>query len=289
MEFNSFFKTTTHRKYNTWCKYTTRLDTYGCGCSHDCKYCYARGLLNFRGNWGIPKTANLVKIKKRISKVALGSVVRMGGMTDCFQPLESAKQVTYNTIRMLNWYKIGYLIVTKSSLVSDDKYIAIYDKSLSHFQISITATNDKKCMEFEKASLVSDRIRSVEKLQMLGFDVSIRLSPFIPEYIDFDVLNSIKCSKILIEFLKVNHHIRSYFDIDYSDYTYKYGGYQNLALDRKIELVSKITGFDQVSVGEYVLPHYEYFRDYVNYNKQDCCNLTINLREKQNFEQLQLL
>lgn len=31
------------------CHYPTRLDTYGCGCSHDCKYCYAKSLLDFRG------------------------------------------------------------------------------------------------------------------------------------------------------------------------------------------------------------------------------------------------
>ena len=24
------------------CMYPTRLDTYGCGCQHDCKYCYAK-------------------------------------------------------------------------------------------------------------------------------------------------------------------------------------------------------------------------------------------------------
>ena len=31
------------------CHYTTMLDTYGCGCQHDCKYCYAKSLLDFRG------------------------------------------------------------------------------------------------------------------------------------------------------------------------------------------------------------------------------------------------
>ena len=36
------------------CLYNTRLDTYGCGCAHDCKYCYAKSLLEFR-DYGIPK------------------------------------------------------------------------------------------------------------------------------------------------------------------------------------------------------------------------------------------
>ena len=45
-EFKSFYKTIDNRKYNTWCKYTKILDTYGCGCQHDCSYCYARDIAN---------------------------------------------------------------------------------------------------------------------------------------------------------------------------------------------------------------------------------------------------
>jgi hypothetical protein len=109
----------------------------------------------------------------------------------------------------------------------------------------------------------------------MGFDVSVRLSPFIEQNINLVVLNGIKCDKILIEFLKVNHWIKKWFDINYNNYTLKFGGYIHLPLDKKIDLVNKITGFDQVSVGEYVKDHYLYFRDNVNYNKNDCCNLTL--------------
>jgi DNA repair photolyase len=262
------------RKVNTWCRYTSRLDTYGCGCQHGCEYCYAKALLEFRNKWNTkkPKVANISKIKSKIIRLPRNEVVRMGGMTDCFQPYEKIERVTYNTIIILNQFRISYLIVTKSSLVSDDLYLKIYDKKLAHFQVTITSTDDKKNIEIG-ASLPSERIRSVEKLYDLGFDISIRLSPFIEKYIDYEILNSIRCDKILIEFLKVNPAIRKSFNTDYSEYTHKYGGYNHLPLCRKIELVNKITGFNQVSVGEYVKDHYEYFRDNVNYNKQDCCNL----------------
>lgn len=120
------------------------------------------------------------------------------------------------------------------------------------------------------------RIAAIEKLNALGYDVSVRLSPFIPQYVDIDKINGIKCDKILIEFLKVNAWVMKWFDgIDYSEYKVKCGGYWHLPLDRKIELVNRITGFEQVSVGEYVKEHYEYFRDNVNYNPDDCCNLRL--------------
>ena len=276
-EFKSFYKDVADRKYNTWCKWTKRLDTYGCGCAHDCKYCYAKSLLNFRGLWDTtaPAVADLKKIERRIKALPAGSIVRLGGMTDCFQPVEKTRRVTYETIKLLNKYGIGYLIVTKSHIVADDEYIAILDKNLAHIQITVTTTDDELCKRHEKASSPSMRIAAIEKLHALGYDVSVRLSPFIPQFVDVDKINAIKCDKILIEFLKVNTWVRKWFDIDYSEYSLKYGGYWHLPLQRKIELASLITGFEQVSVGEYVKEHYDYFRANVNHNPEDCCNLRL--------------
>ena len=276
-EFNSFYKEINNRKFNTWCKYTKRLDTYGCGCQHDCKYCYAKSLLNFRNLWdnNNPRVANINKIENKIKKLEKGTVVKLGGMTDCFQPLELKYKITYQTIQLLNKYKIQYLIVTKSHIVANEEYLKIYDNNLAHFQITLTCLDDElyKKLDYEKASLPSQRIKAIEKLQKLGFDVSIRLSPFIEEYVDIEKLNKIKCDKILIEFLKVNSWIKKWFDIDYSKYNLKYGGYEHLQLDDKIRLANKITNFKEKSVGEYVKEHYEYFKNNYNFNKNDCCNL----------------
>lgn len=275
-EFKSFYKRVDSRKYNTWCNRADRLDTYGTGCEHDCKYCYAKSLLFFRGLWdpSDPAVADIAKIRRTITKIPEGAVIRLGGMTDCFQSCEREYRVTYETIRALNERGIHYVIVTKSDMVADDEYIAILDKRFAHIQITVTTTDDELSLSYENAPIPSARIAAIEKLQRLGYDVSVRLSPFIPEFVDVDKINAIKCDKILIEFLKVNPWVRKWFDIDYSDYTLKYGGYQHLELERKIELV-KLIKYKQISVGEYVAEHYRYFRDNVNYNPGDCCNLRL--------------
>ena len=194
---------------------------------------------------------------------------------------------SYETIKLFNRYKINYLIVTKSSLVADDKYLDIYDKELAHFQITITNTDDYKCLLYEKASKVSDRIKAIEKLHSLGFDVSVRLSPFIYGFIDFKVLNDIDCDKILVEYLKVNHWIKKWFNIDYDSYSLKYGGYLHLQLSDKKEQLESIDNFGQLSVGEYVKDHHSYFSENVNYNSDDCCNLSfVNMRKPE--EQINL-
>lgn len=136
-EFKSFYRVVGGNKGGK-CKYPTRLDTYGCGCQHDCSYCYAKSLLEFRGLWDAqePSVASLEKLERKINRLEPGSIVRMGGMTDCFQPMEKRYRVTAGVIKMLNKRGIGYLIVTKSDLVCE--YMSILDKRLAHIQISTT-------------------------------------------------------------------------------------------------------------------------------------------------------
>lgn len=279
-EFESFFKTVEGSE-GMKCNYPTRLDTYGKGCQHDCKYCYAKSLLNFRGLWDAkePAVANIEKIKHMINKnLKAGDIVRLGGMTDCFQPLERKYKVSYQTIEELNKKGIGYLIVTKSDIVADDEYIKLMDKKLAHIQITITCTSDEFCAKYEKATPPSKRIAAVEKLQEAGFDVQVRLSPFIPQFVsmgvlDMDIINNIKCDKILVEFLRVNAWIKKWFKIIYTDYSFNQSGYQHIPLKWKRYYLKLINGFKEVSVCEDVLQHYKYWRDNVNHNPNDCCNL----------------
>jgi len=275
-EFKSFFKTVGGNE-GSHCNYSTRLDTYGCGCQHDCSYCYAKTLLNFRNLWDAenPSVADIEKIRRKISKLEAGTIVRLGGMTDCFQNIERQEKVTYETIKALNEYGIGYLIVTKSDLVAEPMYTDLMDRSLAHIQITVTCTDDDLYtkLSYEKAPLPSRRIKAIERLQELCFDVQLRLSPFIPEFIDFDVLNSIKCDKILVEFLRVNSWIKKWFDIDFSPYTLSSGGYYHLPLAKKQELIKNITGFKEISVCEDENEAYEYWKYHFNPNEKDCCNL----------------
>lgn len=274
-EYKSFYKTVGGNEGNK-CNYPTRLDTYGCGCSHDCRYCYAKSLLNFRGLWNPenPSVADIEKIKKKIAKIPKDTqAIRLGGMTDCFQPIERVHRVTYETIKALNENRIPYLIVTKSAMIADDDYLAILDRDLAHVQITVTTTDDDFSLSYEKASVPSERIKAIEKLAKNDIDVAVRLSPFIPQFVDINVINNIECDKILIEFLRVNSWIKKWFDIDYSEYTVKQSGYQHLPLERKIEYLKGITGFNQVTVCEDESEAYEYWKQNVNYNKDDCCNL----------------
>ena len=254
------------------CHYPTRLDTYGCGCAHDCSYCYAKSLLDFRDLWNPadPSIGDIAAISRQIRTMPR-EVVRLGGMTDCFQPIEKIHKVTYKTIRLLNKRRIPYLIVTKSAMVAE--YMDILDMDLAHIQITVTTLDDDLCATYEKASPPSERIKAILSLQNAGYDVSLRLSPFIPEYMDTGRLNSLGINKILVEFLRVNTWIKKWFDIDYSEYTVKQGGYLHMPLEKKKQYISLITGFKEMTVCEDEDEAYEYWTHHFNHDPNDCCNL----------------
>ena len=267
-EFKSFFKTVTAEEGNR-CRYNTRLDTYGCGCEHDCSYCYAKSLLDFRGLWNPkdPSVADVDKIRRKLDKVEPGTILRLGGMTDCFQPCEEKYQVTYEVLKMLNERHIGYLIVTKSDLVL--KYLSVLDKELAHIQITVTSMDP---VGYEKAVPPARRIAAIKELQDSGYDVAIRLSPLIEEKMDFNRLNGLGINKAVVEFLRVNTWIKRWLPGDYSKYSLKSGGYRHLPLSEKIRILEKIK-IENITVCEDVPDHYKYWQENVNPNKADCCNL----------------
>lgn len=201
-------------------------------------------------------------------------MLRIGGMTDCLMPLEAEKGVTLATLKMMFDRGIHALIVTKSDLIATDRYMDALDPDLAHVQISITSTSDAENPLGEKAAKPSDRIRAAETLSKAGFDVAVRLSPFILEFMDYDRLNAIECDKAVVEFLRVNTWVRRWLKIDYRPYTLKRGGYRHLPLKKKVEILNQLE-FPRLSVCEDVPSHYRYWRQAYNANKDDCCDLRI--------------
>lgn len=278
-EYLGFLKTVEGNE-GSKCYYPTRLDTYGCGCGHDCSYCYAKDMIiNFSGSEGWnpehPKIADIWRIENRIKRGELkhGDIVRLGGLTDCFQPVEKKYRTTLETIKILNKYGIGYLIVTKSHIVADDQYLAVMDPSLAHIQLTTTTFDASLAARYEKASVPTKRVAAIEKLQNLGFDTFFRLSPYVDGWVDFDKLNRVKCDKILVEFLRVNTTIARRFNVNMGDFPVREAGYCHMSLEHKLDILSKITGFKEVTVCDDCTEHYEYFRDHFNPNPKDCCNL----------------
>lgn len=149
--FWSIYNTVGGAEWNK-CYYPNRLDTYGSWCSHDCKYCYAKALLDFRWLWDPynPKSIDIKEWFKKVADIPNWQITRLWWMTDCFQPIEKIKKNTYNILKAFNHLKKWYLIVTKSDLIATDEYIEVLDKDLAHIQITITCTDDEKALTMKR-------------------------------------------------------------------------------------------------------------------------------------------
>lgn len=113
-------------------------------------------------------------------------------------------------------------------------------------------------------------------------DVCLRLSPFFREFIDTSIIAETQPKKILVEFLRINHWIERWLDsvggFDLSAYNHKHGGYRHLPLQRKVEQIKELRialPHAEISVCEDVPEHYGYWKENVNPNKEDCCNLSM--------------
>lgn len=277
-EFKNFYKTVGGGEGNK-CYYPTRLDPYGKGCFYNCKYCYAKKVLDFRKLWHPSNVAvaDIDKVRKTIrNKVPTGSVVRLGGMTDCFQPIEKSIKNTYHTIEELNKKGVHYIIVTKSDLVCESDYLSLMDKDLAHIQISVPSSDNSVLRNTDNAPSFERRVQAIETLTEQGFDVCLRLSPFLYETSDFDKINNIQTDKCLVEFLritpKLSEQISDY--ITFENYIIKESGYRHLPLEKKLEVIDKLN-FKEISVCDDVQEHYDYFKKNYNPNPNDCCNLRL--------------
>ena len=109
------------------------------------------------------------------------------------------------------------------------------------------------------------------------------MSPYIPQFWDLDKLRTYGINKAIVEFLRVNTWIKRWFKIDYSEYKtqnigYKVGnaGYRHLPLKKKVEYLKPLLEiFKEVSVCEDNDTAYNYWKNNINPNKNDCCNLRL--------------
>lgn len=182
------------------CHYSLEIDSYGRGCIHNCKYCYAKEQLFRRGYWNnpFPMPIDLSKVREIFYKVfetdkpnKWRSVleqripIRIGSMSDAFMWIDQKYGVTQELLRILKFYNYPYIIFTRSDLVAADNYISLMDKNLCAVQFSICGTSDELTKKIEPGAPSNQRrFKALRKLSDEGFWTTVRLNPLFPTYPD---------------------------------------------------------------------------------------------------------
>ena len=174
------------------CFYPLKLDVFGKGCPHNCHYCYARSVLDFRDLWRVEAAvASFDSIQRALDGKALAPYVsrrlpvRLGGMTDCFASNPRARLITKNVLWLLSLRQHPHLCFTKSDSIASDFYRPVLNPSLAYIQFTITTDNDALAARMEpNAPPPSARLRAVSDLVARGFRVAVRVNPLFPTHED---------------------------------------------------------------------------------------------------------
>ena len=155
------------------------------GCCHGCIYCDSRSLCYQIEHFDKVRAKEnaLEIIKNDLSHKRKKGVVATGSMSDPYNPYEKKLKLTQGALKLLNEYRFGSAIATKSSLVVRD--IDILKEIQSHspviVKITITAADDELSKKVEpNAPLSGSRFDAIKKLSENGIYSGVLMMPVLP-------------------------------------------------------------------------------------------------------------
>lgn len=156
------------------------------GCQHGCIYCDARSKcyqMNHRfEDIEVKENApelleNALKRKRR--KCMIGT----GAMSDPYIPLEKELKLTRRCLEIIDRYRFGVTVHTKSASVMRDidLFTKINDKSKAVLQMTLTTADESLCRIIEpNVSVTKERFETLKAFHENGIPSVVWLSPFLP-------------------------------------------------------------------------------------------------------------
>jgi len=154
------------------------------GCSHGCVYCYSPFVIREDRGWG-----TFVDVKRNVPKVLAEELkkkkgtVRIGSVTDPYQPVEESCEVTRLCLMQLSKKDVPTIVQTKSSLVTRD--VDIFKKMDVDVGLTITSLEEDFVKRFEPgASGPGERLDALEELVDAGVSTWVFIGPMMPLFND---------------------------------------------------------------------------------------------------------
>ena len=163
------------------CEYPIRLDTYS-GCSHGCKYCFARTKVDI-------EKITMKNCAKQLRGFVEGKRTIMtnwcdwpiplhwGGLSDPFQPIEREAGASLECLKVFAETGYPVIISTKGKLIAEEPYLSLIRSSNAVVQVSMV------CSSYDKmepgAPAFEERLAMVEKLAGNCRRVIVRAQPYI--------------------------------------------------------------------------------------------------------------
>ncbi len=124
-------------------------------------------------------------------------VISFSGNTDCYQPLERKHKITRSLLEVCHTYGNPIGILTKNSLVYRDADILqeMAGRQLARVMFTITSLREDLRQKLEpRTASYKTRLKTMEKLSLLGIPCGIMAGPIIPGLNNYDTPLVIKAA-----------------------------------------------------------------------------------------------
>ena len=195
------------------------------GCTHACRYCYARFMIRFTSHKG-QKWGTFVDVKHwkpltdKQKQNLKGQNIMISTVTDAYQQIEKKACRTRALLEELKDTGCNIQILTKSSLVLRDIDIFKKFKGKVSIGMSINTLDENFKNEMDYASPIHERINALKELHKQGFYTYIFIAPVFPKITDvIDIIkntksfiNEIWIDKLNLIETSVRHDINEWLD-----------------------------------------------------------------------------
>ena len=178
---NIIFKT---KSPDQWFGINYNMNIYR-GCSHGCIYCDSRSDCFKNQDFSTVKVKEnaLQIIRDNLQKKVITGVVGTGAMSDPYNPLEKELKLTRNSLELINAYRFGVSLCTKSDLIARDVDVLLDIKAHSPtiVKFSISTADDELCKKLEpNVSTTSERFEAMRQLSAHGIFCGVQMIPLLP-------------------------------------------------------------------------------------------------------------
>lgn len=169
---------------NSWFGNNYNMNIYK-GCCHGCIYCDSRSECYRVENFDEVRAKEnaLAMIERELKSKRKTGVIGTGAMSDPYNTFEKEFKLTRGALELINRYRFGVSIATKSNLILRDADVLkdVSSHSPVLVKITITAADDELCKKIEpNAPVTSDRFKAISKLSEKGIFAGILLMPILP-------------------------------------------------------------------------------------------------------------
>ncbi|HEX2944505.1 MAG TPA: radical SAM protein [Clostridia bacterium] len=169
---------------NSWFGCNYNMNIYK-GCHHGCIYCDSRSECYRVENFDEVRAKEnaLVLIESELKSKRRTGVIGTGAMSDPYNRFEESYRLTRGALELIDAYRFGVAIATKSDLIARDADVleSIGSHSPVLAKITVTTCDDSLCKKVEpNAPLSSARFAAIKELSARGIFAGILMMPVLP-------------------------------------------------------------------------------------------------------------